>query len=77
MIDIRSYKLLHCALGAICGLYLGEMLSSKKSNDLLEIIKEAVDVANAMGIKSNHSMEIDYYKIAGAKADSGFGRIIS
>lgn len=61
------------ALGAICGLYLGEMLSSKKSRTIfLEIIKEAVDVANTMGIKIEpFNGKLDYYKIAGAK--SGFG----
>lgn len=40
------------SLGAVCGLYLGEMLSMKKARDLfIEIIREAIAVAGKMNIK--------------------------
>jgi 2-dehydropantoate 2-reductase len=40
------------SLGAICGLYLGKMLQIKKVRKIsIEIIREAVDVGNAMNIK--------------------------
>ncbi len=41
------------SLGAICGLYLGEMLSMRKAREIfIAIIKEAVDVAEGMGLKT-------------------------
>lgn len=39
------------SLGAVCGLYLGKMLSISKARKIfIEIIREAVDVAGKMGI---------------------------
>lgn len=53
------------SLGAICGLYLGEMLSIKKiRNIFLEIMREAIAVADAMDIKVEvYAGKLDYYKI--------------
>jgi 2-dehydropantoate 2-reductase len=53
------------SLGAICGLYLGEILSIKKiRNIFLEIMREAIAVANAMDIKVEvYAGKLDYYKI--------------
>ncbi len=52
-------------LGAVCGLYLGEMLAKRHTRNLfIEIIREAMEVANAMGIKvpPGASGKLDYYK---------------
>ena len=52
------------SLGAICGLYLGEMLSiGKLRNVAIEIISEDIAVADAMGIKVEvFANQLDYYK---------------
>lgn len=57
------------ALGAVCGLYLGEMLSVKRTRIIfLEIMKEAIAVSNAMGWKVEaYNGKIDYYKIVNQK----------
>ena len=40
------------SLGAICGLYLGKMLGIRKiRNIFIEIIREAVEVSDRMGIR--------------------------
>lgn len=53
------------SLGAICGLYLGEILSIKKiRNIFLEIMREAIAVANAMEIKVEvYAGKLDFYKV--------------
>lgn len=53
------------SLGAVCGLYLGEMLAVKKiRNIFVEIMKEAIAVADAMGITVEvYAGKIDYYKL--------------
>lgn len=55
------------SLGAVCGLYLGEMLAVKKiRNIFVEIMEEAVAVADAMGITVEvYAGKIDYYKLLG------------
>lgn len=52
------------SLGAVCGLYLGEMLSKKKIRNLfIEIMREAMSVAAAMKMKvPPYANKIDYYK---------------
>ena len=52
------------SLGAICGLYLGEMLSKKKLRKLfIEIMREAIAVADAMKMKvPSYANKINYYK---------------
>jgi 2-dehydropantoate 2-reductase len=52
------------SLGAICGLYLGEMLSKKKLRSLfIEIMREAIAVADAMKMKvPSYANKINYYK---------------
>lgn len=61
------------SLGAVCGLYLGEMLSRKKLRDLfIEIMREAMAVADAMKMKvPPYANKIDYYKFL--KSASWFG----
>jgi len=51
------------SLGAVCGLYLGEMLSRKKIRNLfVEIMREAMSVADAMKMKvPSYANKIDYY----------------
>ncbi len=51
-------------LGAICGLYLGEMLKFKKVRAIfIEIIREAIAVANAMEVDVKpYADKLDYYK---------------
>jgi 2-dehydropantoate 2-reductase len=57
------------SLGAVCGLYLGEMLKIKKVRKIfIEIMKEAVTVANAVGIKIEpYDNKIDYYSFIKAE----------
>lgn len=52
------------SLGAICGLYLGKMLSVKKVRRIfIEIIREAVVVADKMGIRIEvFGDRLDFYK---------------
>jgi 2-dehydropantoate 2-reductase len=52
------------SLGAICGLYLGEMLSKKKLRSLfIEIMREAIAIADAMKMKvPSYANKINYYK---------------
>lgn len=53
------------SLGAISGLYLGEMLRKKHVRDIfIRIMIEAVDVANAMGLKiPPYTGKLDYYDL--------------
>lgn len=53
------------ALGAVSGLYLGEMLRKKHVRDIfLRIMCEAVDVADAMGLKlPPYAGKLDYYEL--------------
>jgi 2-dehydropantoate 2-reductase len=62
-------------LGAICGLYLGEMLAVKKIRGIfLDIMKEAIAVANAHGIKVEiYAGKLDYYRFL--KSKSFFGNL--
>lgn len=57
------------SLGAICGLYLGEMLSKKYiRNIFIQIMEEALAVADAKGLKlPPYANKIDYYKFLGNK----------
>jgi len=52
------------SLGAICGLYLGEMLSRKNIRSLfIDIMREAMSVADAMKMKvPTYANKIDYYR---------------
>jgi 2-dehydropantoate 2-reductase len=52
------------SLGAVCGLYLGEMLSRKKIRNLfIEIMREAMLIADAMKMKiPPYANKIDYYR---------------
>jgi len=52
-------------LGAVCGLYLGEMLAKRFTRKLfIAIIREAIDVADAMGIRvpPGASGKLNFYK---------------
>ena len=62
------------SLGAICGLYLGEMLKKKKVREIfIKIMEEAIDVADAMGIKVEpYADRLDYYSFL---KDGFFARI--
>ncbi len=53
------------SLGAICGLYLGEMLSDRKiRNIFVEIMREAMAVADAMELHvEDYGGKINYYKL--------------
>lgn len=57
------------SLGAICGLYLGEMLRKKKIRTVfIEIMREAMAVAVAMQMKvPPYANKIDYYNFLGNK----------
>ncbi len=64
-------------LGAVCGLYLGEMLARKKVRNLfIEIIREAIRVADAMELKVATAAggKLDYYKFLAPGLVSGFKR---
>lgn len=64
-------------LGVICGQYLGEMLVKRKARNLfIKIIREAVEVAGAMGITvpPGASGKLDYYKFLSKGPLSGFKR---
>lgn len=52
------------SLGAVCGLYLGEMLANKKvRNIFIAIMEEAMKVADAMQLKVEpYGGRLDYYK---------------
>lgn len=60
--------------GAICGLYLGQMLSIPRMRHIfINIIREAVFVADAMGIKvETFGGKLDFYKFI--RSDSLFAR---
>jgi 2-dehydropantoate 2-reductase len=62
-------------LGAICGLYLGKMLAVKKIRGIfLDIMEEAIAVANAHGIKvETYAGKLDYYRFL--KSKSFFGNL--
>ncbi|HPB80584.1 MAG TPA: ketopantoate reductase family protein [Spirochaetota bacterium] len=51
------------SLGAVCGLYLGEMLAERKiRNIFIQIMIEAMDVANAMGLNVEiYGGKLNYY----------------
>ncbi len=52
------------SLGVISGLYLGEMLAMKKARKIfIQIISEAIAIADAMGLKVEpYGGKLDYYK---------------
>lgn len=53
------------AMGVLSGLYLGQMLKKRSyRNIFIAIIKEAIDVANAMGLKVlPYGGKLDYYSL--------------
>ena len=55
------------SLGAICGLYLGEMLAMKQARNIfIAVMKEAVSVANALQIRvEKYAGKLDYYSFIG------------
>ncbi len=61
------------AMGALSGLYLGEMLAEKKFRKIfLAIMREAMAVAEAAGIKvETYANKINYYKLL--KSNSRWG----
>lgn len=64
-------------LGVICGQYLGEMLVKRKTRNLfIEVIREAVEVAGAMGITvpPGATGKLDYYKFLAPGPMSGVKR---
>ncbi len=64
-------------LGAICGQYLGEMLAQRKVRNLfIEVIREAIRVADAMGLRvaPGAGGKLDYYKFLAPGLLSGFKR---
>ncbi|MEN8203224.1 MAG: 2-dehydropantoate 2-reductase [Bacteroidota bacterium] len=64
-------------LGVISGLYLGEILVKKKARDLfIEVIREAINVAWAMGITvaPGAGGKLQYYKFVAPGFLSGFKR---
>lgn len=64
-------------LGAVCGLFLGEMLANRNTRKLfIEVISEAVAVAGAMGIRvpPGASGKLDYYKFLAPGPLSEFKR---
>ncbi|TFH26464.1 MAG: 2-dehydropantoate 2-reductase [Promethearchaeota archaeon] len=62
------------SLGAVCGLYLGEMLAKYHVREIfIRIIKESIAVANAMGLKVEvYGGKLDYYDMI--KSDSWFAK---
>jgi 2-dehydropantoate 2-reductase len=64
-------------LGVICGRYLGDMLVVRKIRNLaIEVIREAVAVAGAMGISvpPGAGGKLDYYKFLSSGPLSGLKR---
>jgi 2-dehydropantoate 2-reductase len=61
------------SLGAVCGLYLGNMLSRKKVRSIfIEIIREAVAVADALKINVEiFGGKLDFYKFIKSKGVYG------
>ncbi len=57
------------SMGAITGLYLGEMLASGKIRRIfIEIMREALEVADSMGLQvPAYEGKLDYYKLVSAK----------
>ena len=53
------------SMGVLSGLYLGQMLAQRKARRIfLAIIREAVDVANAMGLQvPPYGGKLDYYSL--------------
>ncbi len=51
-------------LGAISGLYLGEMVAKRKTREIfIKIIREAMAIADAMGLRVKpYAGKLDYYK---------------
>ncbi|MBN2255634.1 MAG: 2-dehydropantoate 2-reductase [Deltaproteobacteria bacterium] len=64
------------SLGAVCGLYLGEMLAVRKiRNIFVEIMREALAVAGAMGITVEvYAGKIDYYRLLSGSGFFGYLR---
>lgn len=65
------------AMGAVCGLYLGEMLSRRPLRAIfIEVIREAMAVAQAMELRVEvYGGKLDYYRfIAGDGWWAGFKR---
>lgn len=55
------------SLGALCGLYLGEMLAMRRARELfLGIINEAVAVAESTGLVPEKIENLDLYRLAGS-----------
>jgi 2-dehydropantoate 2-reductase len=64
-------------LGALCGQLMGEMLARRKNRNLaIEVIREAIEVANAMGITvpAGAAGKLDYYKFLAPGPLSNFKR---
>ena len=64
-------------LGAVCGLFLGEMLTRRHTRRLfIGVIREAIQVADAMGTKvpPGASGKLDYYKFLSTGPLSEFKR---
>lgn len=64
-------------LGAICGLYLGEMLAKRNVRELfIEVIREAIRVAGEMelNVAPAANGKLDYYKFLSPGLLSGFKR---
>ena len=66
-------------LGVITGLYLGEMLAMRKARDVfIQIIREAMDVANAMKLDVDpYAQKLNYYKFLRKGFLSGFKRHVT
>jgi 2-dehydropantoate 2-reductase len=65
------------SLGAMTGLYLGEMLAKKRARDIfIAIMREAMDVAQAMGltVAKGASGKLDYYEFLSDGALAGIKR---
>ena len=52
-------------LGGICGSLLGDMLANKKARNIfINVVKEAIDVSDAMNIKVEpYAKKLDYYSL--------------
>ncbi|MHA1522271.1 MAG: ketopantoate reductase family protein [Promethearchaeota archaeon] len=63
------------SLGAVCGLYLGDMLARKHVREIfIEIIKEGIAVANSMKLKVEvYGGKLDYYEMV--RSNSWFANL--
>ncbi|MDD9301637.1 MAG: hypothetical protein HUK40_04530 [Desulfobacter sp.] len=59
------------SLGAVCGLYLGEMLSIKKARDIfLSVMEEAMEEAMAVDLHvAVFAGKLDYYSFCRGRGD--------